>query len=290
VATLSVVVVNWNAGLALGECLDAVFASEPTGAPFEVFVVDNASTDGSPARALRGHSGVRLIQNRDNAGFARAADQALREAGGELTLLLNPDVVLAPTALPRLAAFLTDHTEAAAAGPKLLNPDGSLQGSARRDPSPWTGLFGRTTLLTRLFPGNPLSRRELPALGQQGDAPLEVDWVSGACLMVRRAAYERVGLLDERFFLFWEDADWCRRFRQAGWKVYYVPAACGTHQVGVSRRHRRVGSEIDFHRSAYRFYRKHHVESAAHPMRLLLAAGLLVSLGTRVLRAVWTRR
>ena len=187
-ATLSVVVVNWNAGLALGECLDALFASEPTGAPLEVFVVDNASTDGSPARALRGHSGVRLIQNRDNASFARAANQALREAGGELTLLLNPDVVLAPTALPRLADFLTDHAEAAAAGPKLLNPDGSLQGSARRDPSPWTGLFGRTTLLTRLFPGNPLSRRELPALGQQGDAPLEVDWVSGACLMVRRAA------------------------------------------------------------------------------------------------------
>ena len=289
-ATLSVVVVNWNAGLALRECLDALFAGEPAGGPLEVFVVDNASTDGSPARALRGHSGVRLIQNRENVGFARAVNQALREAGGELTLLLNPDVVLAPTALSRLADFLTDHPEVAVAGPKLRNPDGSVQGSARRDPSPWTGLFGRTTLLTRLFPDNPLSRRELPALGQQGDATLEVDWVSGACLMARRAAYERVGLLDERFFLFWEDADWCLRFRQAGWKVYYVPTACGTHRVGVSRAHRRVASEIDFHRSAYRFYRKHHVESVAHPMRLLLAAGLLVSLGSRVLRAAWTRQ
>jgi N-acetylglucosaminyl-diphospho-decaprenol L-rhamnosyltransferase len=288
-ATLSVVIVNWNAGAALGECLGALFASEPTGAPLEVVVVDNASTDGSEAQALLDRSDVRLIQNRENVGFARAANQGLRAVAGELTMLLNPDVVVAPPALRRLVGFMLDHPAAAAAGPRLLNPDGSIQGSARRDPSPWTGLFGRTTLLTRLFPDNRLSQRELPALGQRGEVALEVDWISGACLLARRAAYERVGLLDEQFFLFWEDADWCRRFRRAGWRVYYVPAACGTHRVGVSRSHRRLRSEIDFHRSAYRYYRKHHPVSASHPMMVLLAAGLLGSAAVRLLRATCAR-
>ena len=123
-----------------------------------------------------------------------------------------------------------------------------------------------------------------------GDAPLEVDWVSGACLLVRRAAYERVGSLDERFFLFWEDADWCRRFRGAGWKVYYLPAAVGTHDVGVSRAQRPIRSALDFHRSAYRFYRKHHLSSPFHPMIMPLAGGLLISFGIRALQAVRARR
>jgi GT2 family glycosyltransferase len=107
---------------------------------------------------------------------------------------------------------------------------------------------------------------------------------------VRRAAYEQVGGLDERFFLFWEDADWCRRFRKAGWKIYYLPTAVGTHRVGVSRVQRPMRSAIDFHLSAYRFYRKHHLSSPFHPMIIPLAAGLLISFGARALRAVRTRR
>ena len=287
--TLSVVIVNWNTGRALDDCLASLFASKPVGA-LEVLLVDNASTDGSQTRAGQAYPGITILQNAENRGFARGANQGLERVAGDLLLLLNPDAVLHPTTIPLLVDFMHEHPEAAVVGPKLLNPDGTVQGSARRDPSPWTGLFGRDAFLTRLFPNNPVSRRELPNLRHAGDAPLEVDWVSGACLLVRRAAYERVGGLDERFFLFWEDADWCRRFRGAGWKVYYLPTAVGTHQVGVSRAQRPLRSALDFHRSAYRFYRKHHLSSPFHPMIIPLAAGLLISFGTRALRAVWARR
>ena len=287
--TLSVVIVNWNAGQALHDCLASLFASQFVGA-LEVLLVDNASTDGSQTRAARKYPGIKILQNAENRGFAGGANQALERVVGKLILLLNPDAMLHPGTIPLLVDFMREHPDAAIVGPKLLNPDGTLQGSARRDPSPWTGLFGRDAPLTRLFPNNPVSRRELPGLSHAGDAPLEVDWVSGACLLVRRAAYEQVGDLDERFFLFWEDADWCRRFRAAGWKVYYLPTAVGTHQVGVSRVQRPLRSAIDFHRSAYRFYRKHHLSSPFHPMIIPLAAGLLISLGSRVLQGVWARR
>ena len=232
---LSVVIVNWNAGVALHDCLASLFASKPWGGDLEVLLVDNASTDGSQVRAVRDYPDVTLIQNGANLGFARAVNEGLRRARGELTLLLNPDVIVESTTVLTLVDFMVHHPSAAAVGPKLLNPDGTVQGSARRDPSPWTGLFGRSAPLTRLFPNNPVRRRELPALAHEGAGPLEVDWLSGACLVARRAAYDRVGLMDERFFLFWEDADWCLRFRGAGWKVYYLPTAIGMHYVGVSR-------------------------------------------------------
>jgi N-acetylglucosaminyl-diphospho-decaprenol L-rhamnosyltransferase len=287
--SLSAVIVNWNAGCALDDCLASLFASKPVGA-LEVLLVDNASTDGSQARAARDYPGIKILQNAENRGFAPGANQGLESAVGELILLLNPDAVLRQTTISLLVDFMNEHPEAAVVGPRLLNPDGTVQGSARRDPSPWTGLFGRDAPVTRLFPNNPVSRRELPNLCHAGDAPLEVDWISGACLLVRRAAYEQVGGLDERFFLFWEDADWCRRFRKAGWKVYYLPTAVGTHRVGVSRAQRPMRSAIDFHRSAYHYYRKHHLSSPFHPMIIPLAAGLLISFGTRALRAARTRR
>jgi GT2 family glycosyltransferase len=287
--TPSVVIVNWNAGRALDDCLASLYASAPGGTP-EVLLVDNASTDGSQARAAREYPGMKVLQNAENHGFARGANQGLERVVGELILLLNPDAVLQPCTLSRLVDFMNEHPEAAVVGPRLLNPDGTVQGSARRDPSPWTGLFGRDAPLTRLFPNNPISRRELPNLHHGGEAPLEVDWISGACLLVRRAAYEQVGGLDERFFLFWEDADWCRRFRMVGWKVYYLPTAVGTHRVGVSRAQRPMRSAVDFHRSAYHYYRKHHLSSPFHPMIIPLAAGLLISLATRALRAVRLRR
>ena len=287
--TLSVVIVNWNAGWRLDACLKALFASKPVGR-LEVLLVDNASADGSQRRAGREQAGIEILQNTENLGFARAVNQALERAAGEFTLLLNPDVVLSPAAIALLVDFMSQHPDAAVVGPKLLNPNGTVQGSARRDPSVWTGLFGRAAPLTRLFPNNPVSRRELPGLGHVGDDPFEVDWVSGACLMVRRAAYERVGRLDERFFLFWEDADWCRRFRGASWKVYYLPTAIATHDVGMSCAQRPVRSALDFHRSAYLFYRKHYLSSLFHPMIVPLVGGLIVSLGIRVLSLARPRR
>ena len=286
---LSIVIVNWNAGRRLDDCLDALFASEWVGT-LEVMLVDNASTDGSQVRAVERHPSIKLLQNAENRGFACGANQALERVVGDLILLLNPDTVLNPCALPLLVDFMRQNPDAAVVAPRLLNPDGTVQGSARRDPSPWTGLFGRDAPLTRLFPNNPVTRRELPSLAHVGDAPLEVDWVSGACLLVRRVAYERIGGLDERFFLFWEDADWCRRLRKAAWKVYYLPAAVGTHDVGVSCAQRPFRSALDFHRSAYRFYRKHCLTSPFHPMIPPLVGGLLISFCIRAFQAARARR
>jgi GT2 family glycosyltransferase len=286
---VSVVIVNWNAGAALRACVAALCASEGR-EPEQVIVVDNASTDRSQTGMASVYPAVELIQNAENVGFARAVNQGLRAARGQFALILNPDVILLPSAVPRLMQFMATHPEAGVAGPRLFDPDGTVQGSARRDPSAWTALFGRSAPLTRLFPNNPVSQRELPALSVEGDAPVSVDWLSGACLVVRRAAWEQVGLLDERFFLFWEDADWCRRFREAGWGVYYVPAAGGTHFVGVSRAGRRLGSTVDFHLSAYRYYRKHHRRSVLHPLALLVGAGLLASLALRSVQVLWASR
>jgi GT2 family glycosyltransferase len=286
---VSVVIVNWNAGGALRACLSAIFASDG-GGPEQVIVVDNASTDGSQASIASAYPAVEVIQNTKNLGFARAVNQGLRAARGQFAVVLNPDVILLPSAMPRLLQFMATHPKVGVAGPRLLDPDGAVQGSARRDPSIWTGLFGRSAPLTRLFPDNPLSHRELPGLSLEDNAPIQVDWVSGACLGTRRVAWEQVGLLDEQFFLFWEDADWCRRFRQAGWSVYYVPAACGTHFVGVSRAGRRLGSVLDFHASAFRYYRKHRAPSAVHPGTALVGVGLLASLALRAVQALWSPR
>lgn len=286
---VSVVIVNWNAGVELRACLAALFASEG-GDPQQVILVDNASTDGSQSGLTAAYPALEVIQNPTNVGFARAVNQGLRAARGQFVVLLNPDVILRSSALPSLMQFMMTHPDAGVAGPRLLDPDGTVQGSARRDPSAWTALFGRSAPLTRLFPNNPVSQRELPALSVEGNAPVQVDWLSGACLIARRTAWEQVGLLDERFFLFWEDADWCLRFRQAGWGVYYVPAACGTHSVGISRAGRRLGSILDFHVSAYRYYRKHRMASAAHPLTMLVGVGLLVSLVLRFIQAPWTPR
>jgi GT2 family glycosyltransferase len=285
----SVVIVNWNAGGALRCCLHAVFGSD-AGDPQQVILVDNASTDGSLASLGHVHPTLEIIRNAKNVGYARAVNQGLRASRGQYALILNPDVILEPSAVSRLMQFMAAHPGVAVAGPRLLDPDGAVQGSARRDPSAWTGLFGRSAPLTYLFPNNRLSQRELPALAATSDEPVPVDWVSGACLLARRAAWEQVGPLDERFFLFWEDADWSLRFRQAGWGVYYVPAAGGTHLVGLSRARRRLGSTVDFHVSAYRYYRKHRRPSAIHPGTVLVGAGLLASLALRLVQAWWPGR
>jgi GT2 family glycosyltransferase len=288
-ARASLIIVNWNAGAALHACLASVFGGEGADRD-QVILVDNASTDGSQHGLTASYPALEVIQNARNVGFARAVNQGLRAARAPFAVLLNPDVVLEPSAVSRLVEFMTAHPEAGAAGPRLLDRDGAIQGSARRDPSAWTALFGRSAPLTRLFPNNPVSQRELPALSADDAVPIEVDWVSGACLIARRTAWERTGLLDERFFLFWEDADWCRRFRQAGWRVYYVPTAGGTHFVGVSRARRRLGSIRDFHVSAYRYYRKHQGRRALHPLSLLVGTGLAASMALRSVQALWAGR
>lgn len=257
--TLSVIVVNYNHGALLPACLDSVFSTAKDLAP-EVIVVDNGSRDGSVETIQRLFPPVRCLANGENLGFARAANQGLAQAHGEYLLLLNPDTELLPGALPGMVAFLAERPEAGAVGPRILNPDGTLQHSARSFPDYWTALSHRSSLLTRWFPRNPLTRRYLLTDWDHGSLR-QVDWVSGACLMTRRAVMEAVGPLDEAYFLFVEDVDWCRRVWEAGWKVYYLPEARVIHHMGVS--HYRSGRRVEraaivgHYRGMLHYYRKY---------------------------------
>lgn len=254
--TGTIVIVTYNSCESLTPCLASIARFAPAA---RVVVVDNASTD-DPGPAVAAHTTqATLVRNETNRGFGGGVNVGLRQAEGEFVLLLNPDCVLHEGAVERLQAELRDHPEAALVGPQILNADGSLQGSARGDPSFLTGLFGRTTLLTRLFPKARLSRQNIKIDEERiarGES-FAVDWVSGACMMARRAALDAVGGFDERYFLYWEDADLCRRLRNAGHTVRYVPSAKVMHVGGCSSDRARALATRAFHDSAYTYYVTH---------------------------------
>jgi hypothetical protein len=281
---LSVIIVSWNtAGLTV-ECVRTVERAWQT-VRGECLVIDNGSSPEDFKRLSDALPGDQLIRNETNRGFAAAVNQGLRRSRGRHVMLLNSDAFVAAGTLQHLVEFLDANPRVGAVGPQVLHPDGSVQGSARGFPNALSAFFGRQALLTRYFPSNPLSRRNLPALGHTLSVPMAVDWVSGACLMMRREAVEDVGYLDERFFMYWEDADLCWRMRQRGWEVIYDPRVRVVHLVGASSDGALLRCTVEFHRSAYRLYRKYVTRRTAHPLNLVAAAGLtaraLVLMSTR---------
>jgi len=261
---LSVVIVNYLAYAPLASCLASL---EPFVEPAEVVVIDHLTQPQSLESLATRFPAVRFIPTPGNPGFAAGVNRGVRETTGEYILLLNPDCSVGGDPRP-LASWMAAHPAAAVCGALVREADGSVQASARRFPGVLTGLAGRTTWLTRVWPDNPLTMknlvRDVPA------EPIEVDWVSGACMMVRREALAAIGGMDEQFFLYWEDADLCRRLKQAGWLTYYNPAVSVTHLTGRSSQHAREASLIAFHESAYRYYRKH-----GNPLLAPLAFGVL---------------
>lgn len=258
---LSVVILNWNTSALLQECLRSLFAS-PLPFTLDVIVVDNASTDDS-VEAVRHHwPQVRVIANTHNLGYARGNNLGLAASQGRYALLLNSDTRVSSSALAELITFMDAHPQAGAVGPRLLQPDGSPQPFAfGGDPTP--SYLLRRALRLILF------RR---ALHDWNTSQVQVaDWVSGACLLVRRQAVEQVGLLDERFFMYFEDNDWCLRLRRHGWKVYYNPQAAITHLGGQSLK-RNPAARRAYAASLRAFYAKHYGPLA----RLWLALSLPV--------------
>ena len=269
---ISLVLVNYNSGRALAEVLGDL-AREAETTPLEVLVVDNASSDNSLALARGVFPGAVFIENRFNLGFARGCNLALARARGEFLMLLNPDTRVEQGALAALASFLTDHPGVGAVGPKILDPDGTTQLSARSAQGPEALLFHRYSLLTRFFPENPVSRRYLLSDWDHG-SEREVDWLSGAALMVRREAYEAAGPLDGEFFLFHEDVDWCKRIREAEFGVVYCPRAVIRHEIGISKDKSSYDLLRYRHRSMIRYVHKHY--RGLGP--LLIAADLVIGL------------
>lgn len=254
-STLSIVIVAHDSRPHLSACLRSVY-EQPDGPPLEVIVVDNGSRDGGAEAARREFPQITLLTAPRNVGFAAGANLGLRQGKGTHVLLLNPDTVVTPGALTRMVAFMEATPDAGAVGAKLLNPDGSLQFSCRSFPGRWMVLAHRYGWLTRRFPENPVTRRYL--LTDWDHASVRtVDWVSGACLMTTRDVLTRVGLLDETFFLFNEDVDFCKRAWEAGWKVYYLPDAVVRHHIGISHRRDRVSLILTRHRSMLHYHHKH---------------------------------
>jgi GT2 family glycosyltransferase len=231
VTDLSVSVVSYRTPGPLRDSL-AALAAERESLDMDVTVVDNASGDGSVDMVERQFPWVRLIRNERNVGFGAAHNQALRQAGGRYWLVLNSDAAPLPGALRTLVAFMDAQSKVAVAGPKLRRANGSVQPSRRRFPSAAT-LFLESTQLQRFWSDNAVLRRYY--VEDRSDEDLQdVDWLVGACLCVRAAAAQQIGLFDERFFMYSEELDWCRRFRAAGWRISYVPSAEVVHLEGAS--------------------------------------------------------
>lgn len=262
---LAAVIVNYNAGAELREALQSI-ADDMAGHPWQAVVVDNASTDGSSAIVSEFAPHAQVLRNAVNVGFGRGINQGVAASNAPWVLIMNPDCRLERGAIATMRAECEARRQCAIVGPRVLDPDGAEQGSARGDPDMLTGFFGRTGPLRHLLPSASVSRRNVVASDGKSAT---VDWVSGACMLVRRSAFEQVGGFDARYFLYWEDADLCRRLRARGYEIRYVPAATAVHRVGHSSKTARAASIKAFHESAYLYYATHVAPGAFNPKRAL---------------------
>ena len=285
---LGIVIVNYNTRDLLRTCLRTVYASRGD-LTFEVCVVDNGSTDGSAEMVAAEFPQVHLIANADNRGYPAANNQGLRAFGypdgadaPRFALLLNPDTELPEDALAGMLAFMAEHPEAGVAGPRLVRPDGSLDLACRRSfPSPAVSFY-RLVGLSRLFPrSRRFGRYNLTYLDP--DQVAEVDAVVGAFMMVRREAIRDAGLLDDSFFMYGEDLDWCYRIKAAGWKVFYNPAVTVLHVKRAASRHS-PRARVEFWRAMDLFYKKHYAAQTPWPVHLLILGALRIRTGVERLR------
>ena len=276
-----VVIVNWNAREDLRQCLQSLYAAPKPSLDFAVWVVDNASDDGSVPMVQREFPQANLIINPENVGFSKANNQVIRASKSRYVFLLNSDAMVHAGALDALAAFADARPEAGILGPQVRNPDGSLQFSCRRFPNLGAGFF-RNTYLGRLFPNNRFARNYL--MGDVDHARSRaVDWVSGCAMLIRRDLINTVGVLDERFFMFCEDVDICWRCWLSGQQVWYAPTATVTHAIGGSSERAAEKVIKDFHHSWYEFDKKRN--PGFRPLRrMAVAAGLGLRAAVRILK------
>lgn len=265
---ISIIIVNWNTKGLLRDCLQSVYKTVQ-GIACEIIVVDNASHDGSVTMLRQEFPAVLVVENPENRGFAAANNQALTIMSGRYALLLNTDAKLTENALVLLFSFLESHPEAAMACGQLLNADGSRQNSMAAFPDLLT-LMTNMSLLEYLLP------RRYPSKRYDWQEPVEIDSGIGACLMVRKKTIDNLGMLDERYFFFFEETDWAYRMRAAGWKIFHVPGACIYHLQGQSIG-RDVRSRIEFYRSRYQFFHKWRSHQYFLLVGLVIVTRLLVN-------------
>ncbi|MBM4028515.1 MAG: glycosyltransferase [Planctomycetes bacterium] len=270
---LSIVIVNYNTRELLRRCLESIYGGA-NGTPFEIWVVDNHSRDDSVAMVRSLFPRVRVIENPANVGFSRANNLVVAQSRSDYVLLLNPDTLILADAIERTVKFMRTHPHVGIAGCKVLNRDGTLQLACRRSiPTPEVAFY-RMTGLSRLFPRSRVMARYNMTY-QNPDETQEVDAVSGAFLMIRRQVIEQIGLLDEQFFMYGEELDWCLRTKQAGWSVMYYPEAQIVHYKGQSTQYNSRRAAFEFYRAMVLFHRKHFAGVCSPALNLLIYAGIL---------------
>jgi GT2 family glycosyltransferase len=275
---LSVIIVNYNGHDYLKKCLKSLekFALPGSGYSSETVVVDNASTDGSVEMTEKFFRSVKIIRNNSNKGFASAVNSGIESTFSEFILLLNSDCEVYGNSLRMLVDFMDGNSCAGVAGPKILNSDGSVQLSCRKFPALMDAAMH--AIIGSVKPDNVFSRRYKLAEIPKEDTFM-VDWVSGSCMMIRRDSLIDTGLMDEKYFMYVEDADLCWRMWKEGWKVYYFPESRILHHSGKSTKKGGIKSVITMQKSTAYFFRKNYRQTA----KILLYPLLLVVLGMRIL-------
>ncbi|HSM54690.1 MAG TPA: glycosyltransferase family 2 protein [Candidatus Sulfomarinibacteraceae bacterium] len=277
---LSIIIVSWNVRQLLRHCLQSIAANRGD-LRLQVIVVDSASADGTPDMVREQFSWVHLIACEDNVGFPRGNNIGLKEARGRYILLLNPDTRVLGNALTAMTHYLQAHPAVGVVGPQLLYADGEIQSSRRRFPTLLTAFFESTWL----EPWAPRSVLNYYRVGELGaDFIQDVDWVMGAALMTRQEIVQQVGPLDEAYFMYSEELDWCRRIRQAGWRVVYLPSAQVIHYEGKSSEQAVTARHINFQRAKLRYYRKYHGRLICTLLRLYLLLNYIWQLGLEAVK------
>lgn len=278
---LSICIVSWNVKELLRDCLASIRAARPE-LRYEVLVVDNGSRDGSTAMVKEEFTEVAVIRNRINRGFAAACNQAIRDSRGRYLVLLNPDTRVREGALEEMVGFLDRHPDAGGGGPKLVNPDGTLQPSVRAFPNFKSSLqqftiLGDIGLFRR-------SRREYLKKDFDYEQAAVIDQPMGAALFLRRGALEEVGLLDETFFLYFEEVDLCRRLSGAGWNLWYNPRAVIVHAGGRSTAQATAQAFFRLQESQFRYFTKHFGSIATTRFKLFFKPLFLLGLYWSIIR------
>jgi GT2 family glycosyltransferase len=262
---LSIIIVSWNVRELLANCLRSVLRQ--TGLTLQIIVVDSASSDGSAVMVAEEFPEVELVACEENVGFPRGNNLGLARANGRFLLLLNPDTIVHDDALAKMVAYLEENPQVGVVGPQLLNDDGTVQSSRRRFPSLKTAFF-ESTWLQPYAPQAVLDHYYVCDVAD--DETAVVDWVMGACLLIRQEVVAKVGGLDEAYFMYSEELDYCRRIHEAGWQVVYYPQAQVTHLSGKSSEQAVTHRHINFNRAKLRYFRKYHGRFSAGVLRLFL--------------------
>ena len=267
---ISIIIASRNAREDLKKCLSSIYDNCRKEA-IEVIVSDNNSNDGSIEMLAKYFQQVKVCSSKHDISYPLTINRGIEASIGQYLLFLDSDVIIKKDTVPELAHFLDVHPEVGVAVSKMFYPDGTVQLMARRFPGPLNSLFGRQSLLTRLLPHNKISKRYLMVDELKKSEPFEVDWASLASMMIRRKVFDKVGLMDEGFLMYWMDADLCRRIRNDAWRIFCLPKAAVIHDMRNDPDKKKSYFMIKaFHQGVYRYFKKYYTKSSLHPLNLVV--------------------